>query len=117
MNATDKNARRGDAVRPRLGPVGSRALFHVGALYATPGALRDLARAGVNPFHLFKRHQAGDWGALDAIDYEANQRAIQDGSRIVSVYRDAAMAVMVITEAADDSGVRTCTTVLLPMEY
>jgi hypothetical protein len=115
--AANKTMPTNKAVRPHLSPVANRALFNLGALYATPGALRELASAGMNPFHLFKRHQSGDWGVLDASDYEANERVVCDGSRIVSVYRDGAMEVMVITEATDDRGIRSCTTALLPVEY
>jgi hypothetical protein len=115
VNASEKaeppGARRG------LRVVNARELFQLGALYATPGALRELSRAGINPFHLLKRHQTGDWGVLDAADYQANERAVSDGSRIVSVYRDIDLGVMIITEAKDDCGIRRCTTVLLPSEY
>jgi hypothetical protein len=33
---------------------------------ATPGALDDLAAAGVSAASLLTRHMRGDWGELDA---------------------------------------------------
>lgn len=117
MDSPKGNGAQNRDARPLLRQICARELFQLGAVYATPGALRELGRSGINPFHLLKRHRCGDWGVLDASDYEANLRAVQDGSRIVSVYRDAALAVMVITEAADDNGVRRTTTLLLPSEY
>ncbi len=103
--------------RPMLRAVATHELFQLGAVYATSEALREIARVGMNPFTLVKRHRAGDWGVLDASDYEANFRAVQDGSRIVSVYRDGYAAVMIITAAADERGVRSATTLMVPSEY
>jgi hypothetical protein len=58
-------------------------------------------------------HAAGDWGDLDAEDCAANERALLDGSRLVSVYRSAAdVKFYVITEWD-----RSITTVLLPEDY
>ncbi len=116
MNANHQKAAARRA-RPQLHSVNARELFQLGALYATPGALHELGHARINPFHLLRRHHTGDWGVLDAADYQANERAVRDGSRIVSVYRDMEVTVMVITEAKDGCGIRRCTTVLLPSEY
>jgi len=44
------------------------ALFPLGRLVATPGALSALGEAQTLPLSLLERHQAGDWGELDAHD-------------------------------------------------
>ena len=94
-------------------------LFHLGAVVATPGALALLSRLSIAPSSLLHRHLRGDWGDLDAEDRRLNDRAVTDGSRIFSSYRvgSAGERVWIITEAADDFGVRHVTTALLPEDY
>jgi len=58
------------------------------------------------------RHSRGDWGDVDDHDRQVNERAVKDGARLMSVYRDGDEAFWVITEAD-----RSSTTVLLPEEY
>ena len=51
-------------------------------------------------------------------DREQNEQAIIDGSRILSAYvTKNGTKLWVITEAADDTGQRSATTILLPEEY
>jgi hypothetical protein len=75
--------------------------FSTGKLVSTPAALETLARAGVSPLDLVRRHQSGDWGDLDAEDKQANDEALLDGSRIFSAYvlPTTGEKVWVITEA------------------
>lgn len=88
-------------------------LFSLGRLLATPGALRALEEAGEPPLSYLARHESGDWGEVDAEDRRANDRAVEDGSRILSVYRTSlGTRLWVITEAD-----RSATTLLLPQEY
>jgi hypothetical protein len=93
-------------------------LFEVGLVVATPEALA-LAKAGAfNPAELLKRHQAGDWGDLDAFDRRENERALRSGARIFSAYQTPQGGrVWIITEAADDAGARRSTCILLPEDY
>lgn len=94
------------------------SLFHIGQLVATPGALAVLAEHYTLPEDLLTRHASGDWGDLDAEDIQRNNAALADGSRIFSAYILAeGVKVWVITEAQDDDGVRSHTTILLPSEY
>jgi hypothetical protein len=90
------------------------ALFDLGAVVATPGALEILEEAGIDPSELLARHQGGDWGELDAHDRRANKRAIKYGTRLLSSYPigEAGAKVWIITEAD-----RSSTCVLLPSEY
>lgn len=64
------------------------------------------------------RHANGDWGEVCPDDGQLNDEAVKDGSRILSAYSTAKGAkIWIITEASDDSGNRTATTILLPEEY
>ncbi|MDD4977310.1 MAG: hypothetical protein PHI29_01615 [Gallionella sp.] len=92
--------------------------FSIGLVTATPNALVMLAACYTLPEDLLDRHASGDWGNLDEEDRLRNEKALQDGSRIYSAYvMDEGWKVCVITEAADDHGVRSHTTILLPGEY
>lgn len=95
-----------------------KPLFNLGRTLATPGALAALETAGVSPASLLSRHVSGDWGSLSQGDRQANDEALIDGSRILSVYiLPTKVKVWIITEATDDEGRRTATTILLPEEY
>lgn len=91
----------------------SKALFSLGQVVATPGALAALEEAGQHPFVFLSRHVSGDWGNLVAEDKEENQRALEHGNRIFSSYLTAKNTkIWVITEWD-----RSVTTLLLPSEY
>jgi hypothetical protein len=94
-------------------------LFKLGQVVATPGALEALERASQTPWEFLSLHVAGNWGAVDAEDAEANNQALKDGSRLLSAYilKDGKTKLWVITEAEDDNGSRAATTLLLPDEY
>ena len=88
-------------------------LFPLGQIVATPGALAALEEAGKDPQEYLRRHAQGDWGDLDPYDVQANQQALEDGSRLLSAYQVTdTLTVWLITEWD-----RSVTTVLLPSEY
>ncbi|HVX12177.1 MAG TPA: hypothetical protein VHC22_13430 [Pirellulales bacterium] len=92
--------------------------FSLGRVVATPGALEALAKAGQTAEELLNRHHRGDWGDLDDTDLSLNDEALQDGSRLLSAYHlKTGVKIWVITEASDDEGKRSATTLLLPDEY
>lgn len=98
-----------DLVRPR---------FRLGQTVATPAALKAIQQAGQSPAEFLDRHVRGDWGDLCADDRALNDNAVQDGSRILSAYiTRAGEKIWIITEATDDRGQRSATTILLPDEY
>ena len=93
-------------------------LLSLGKIVGTPGALSALAEAGLSPDFLINKHIQGDWGDVGREDWEANQQALKDGSRILSVYQiSPTVRVWIITEGMNDSGVRESTCLLLPSEY
>ncbi len=66
---------------------------------------------------LFQRHPFGDWGDLEEEDKQRNEEAFVTGGRIWSVYNlSDGTRITIITEAEDDEGQRSHTTVLLPSE-
>lgn len=91
-----------------------QALFPLGQLVATPGAIEAMEPYEDITLRLVGRHVTGDWGDLDVEDKAANDRALIDGSRVFSAYLlpDGETKVWVITEAD-----RSATTLLLPSEY
>lgn len=89
--------------------------FELGRLVATPAALHSLTREQI--ILALARHEAGDWGELDAEDQRANEQALTCGARILSAYTfgnapEGSVKVWVITEAD-----RRFTTILLPEDY
>jgi hypothetical protein len=85
--------------------------FEIGRLLFTRGVnetlpMRDVAEA-------LNRHIQGDWGDVCAEDRAANNRALKEGSRLLSVYHAAnGTKFWIITEWD-----RSATTVLFPSEY
>ena len=64
----------------------SKPLFSLGQVVATPGALAALQEANQEPVEFLQRHIAGDWGDMVDEDKEANDRALEDGTRVFSAY-------------------------------
>ncbi|HKW35235.1 MAG TPA: hypothetical protein VJN92_19645 [Candidatus Acidoferrum sp.] len=90
-----------------------KALFDLGQLVATPGALAALEKTRQNAMEFLSRHVRGDWGELPEEDKTENQLSLQKGFRLLSSYRTSAGdKIWVITEAD-----RSHTTLLLPDEY
>ena len=97
-------------------------LFKPGQVLATPGAIEVLEKLQQCVWPYLTRHLAGDWGDLSTEDKTANDESLKDGSRILSAYiiegeGDDATKLWIITEAADERGIRVATTALLPDEY
>jgi hypothetical protein len=88
-------------------------LLELGEVVATPGALKALAVAQVEPRALLARHRGGDWGEIPPEDARENRRSLEHGWRVISSYPLSTGArVWVLTEAD-----RSATTLLLPEEY
>src|SRR5690554_5200073 len=94
------------------------AKFDLGQLLSTRGALKVLEQAGQSPSEFVSRHAAGDWGEVDREDAQANEDALITGARLLSAYQTTdGTRIWIITEAADEQGRRTATTIFLPSEY
>ncbi len=100
------------------GKIPYAALFPLGQIVSTPGALE-----ACSPDYLklcLYRHSRGEWGCIDPEDIATNNEALRDGFRILSAYPiDPAKpckgfgenTLWIITEAD-----RSVTTFLLPSE-
>jgi hypothetical protein len=89
------------------------ALFPLGRLVATPGALKALEESGENPSNFLDCHVTGDWGDLCEEDKQENEFSLDKRLRILSAYHlKSGVKIWVITEAD-----RSATTILLPDEY
>ena len=89
------------------------ALFPLGRLVVTPGAMALIRHAGEDLLPaLLERHRSGDWGDVPQEDARENEFSVRHGFRVLSSYRVAGETLWVITEAD-----RSATTFLLPEEY
>ena len=89
------------------------AMFPLGRIVATPGALAALERSNQSAAHFLARHAVGDWGEFDREDVRENEYSVAHGFRLLSSYTTSAgEKLWVITEAD-----RSATTLLLPEEY
>lgn len=87
--------------------------FPPGQIVATPAALDALPSAEIQT--ALHRHLSGDWGDCSPADRDANDRALECGDRLFSVYLthdEARNTFWIITEAD-----RSATTILLPTDY
>ena len=84
--------------------------FPLGQLVATSGALDLLAPEEMKRFLI--RHACGDWGMLDKEDRAENERSLDSGYRLLSVYFCRDVKFYIISEAD-----RASTCILLPEEY
>jgi hypothetical protein len=62
---------------------------------------------------LLKRHAMGDWGLVGKEDWEANEQALIQGTRLLSAYETSKRKKVWIISEAD----RSVTTILFPEEY
>ena len=87
------------------------ARFNLGRVVITRNALDTLP--GDALLEGLARHARGDWGDVCPEDRGLNDRALREGSRLLSVYKTGdGTAFWIITEAD-----RSATTILLPEDY
>src|SRR4051812_46769926 len=94
-------------------PNHQQPLFRLGTLLITPGAILALVEANQSAVALLKRHAYGDWGDLATEDWQANERALQEDTRLFSAYTLTTGERLWIISEWD----RSATTLLLPREY
>jgi hypothetical protein len=85
--------------------------FDLGKVVITPNAMGVLN--GLSIDDAIERHQSGDWGEMCGEDVQTNNRALKNGGRLFSAYKDVNdIKFWIITEAD-----RSVTTILLPEDY
>ena len=85
--------------------------FALGEVVATAHAMATLP--SIDMQLALQRHVTGDWGKVGKEDREANEQALLNGTRLLSVYESSkGVKFWIITEAD-----RSATTVLLPEDY
>jgi len=62
------------------------ALFPLGQIVATPGALDVLEASHQSPAEFLERHAKGDWGELSPDDIAENEFSLKNGFRLLSSY-------------------------------
>lgn len=90
-------------------------LFEPGLFAATRGVHRIMAQDEDVTEALvaaLAAHLCADWGEVDEDDWQANNFAVVQGTRILSAYTIKDIKFYIITEAD-----RSATTILLPEEY
>jgi hypothetical protein len=90
-----------------------KALFELGQIVVTPGAIEAAQEIGRHPVQFIARHAEGKWGDLPEEDVAENELSLERGYRLFSAYKfESGHKFYVITEWD-----RSVTTVLLPSEY
>ena len=93
--------------------IAKRPLFPLGHVCATPAAMDLMEQLSLSPLEFIVRHVFGDWGQVCEEDRNANQAALQNGTRLLSAYElPNGQRLWVLTEAD-----RSITTLLLPSDY
>jgi hypothetical protein len=85
--------------------------FPSGHVVATSNALATLNTEDTAT--AISRHLRGDWGELCEEDRLANERALKEGTRLFSVYKDRNNHRFYVITEWD----RSATTILLPEDY
>lgn len=94
-----------------LNSVSEMSKFWLGQFHMTDQAMREIGFE--DALIALKRHHSGDWGDVCPDDRDANESALANGGRLLSVYHtEAGTKFWIITEAD-----RNVTTVLLPSDY
>lgn len=89
----------------------TKPLIPPGKTVATPACLEEIEKAEQSPSDFLTRHQNGDWGELCDEDRQANELALENGDKLLSVYKTKLDAkIWCITEWD-----RSVSTLLLPV--
>lgn len=89
----------------------SNRRFKLGRVMTTPGALAVADIVEISA--VLRRHSKCDWGDVGQEDWEANEVALVEGTRLFSVYHTHSKEKLWVITEWD----RSQTTVLLPSEY
>ena len=88
-----------------------RVVVPLGNVVITRNALDVLDQGSV--LEALRRHTRCDWGELCLEDIAVNNRALEEGNRLLSAYQDSRQVKFWIITEWD----RSATTILLPEDY
>jgi len=89
----------------------TRRSIELGTIVMTANAKANVDHDDV--FRALTRHASGDWGEVCVEDWDANELALKNGTRLLSTYTSTAgIKFWIITEWD-----RSYTTILLPEDY
>lgn len=94
--------------KPLLKPI----KFSLGRVLITPGAATEIPDREIT--NALRRHQAGDWGNLDAREKHCNEQVLRIGGWLLSAYDDPASGERFLVITQPD---RMITTVMVPKEF
>ena len=90
-----------------------KPLFPLGQIVATTQCLNELEAAGKTPLEFIQQHATGQWGLVCEEDRQANEDAMRNNERLLSVFKTKlACKLYCITEWD-----RSVTTLLCSSEY
>ena len=85
--------------------------FDLGRVVVTRTAVQELLPCDM--FSALGRHVHGDWGEVGDEDWKANEGALAEGDRLLSVYHSSTGTKFYVITEWD----RSLTTILLPSDY
>ena len=93
-------------------PFPRQTRFSLGRVLITPGAATTINESEIA--EALRRHQAGDWGNLDAQERACNEQVLKIGGWLLSAYDDpdSGERFLIITQPD-----RMITTVMVPKEF
>lgn len=87
--------------------------FPLGRIMATTQCLSELESSGQTPLEFIQQHATGQWGLVCEDDRQANEDALRDGERVLSVYKTKLGTKLYCITEWD----RSVTTLLCSSEY
>lgn len=89
--------------------------FNLGSVVMTNGVATTIEEEKFSTLDLWEilsKYQSRDWGITNTMDQRENNRAVEQGNRVVAKYNIKGIDIFIVTEWD-----RSYTTILLPEEY
>jgi hypothetical protein len=73
-------------LQTRLGIGGRTLRVPISGVAATEAAVTMAKREGISLAELLARHQCGDWGDVTDAEWTTNEKALEEGGTVMSLY-------------------------------
>lgn len=90
-----------------------KPLFRLGQIVATTQCFAELQAAGQTPMEFIQQHATGQWGLVCEEDRQANEDALRNHERLLSVFKTKLGCKLYCITEWD----RSVTTLLMASEY